>query len=73
MSTPEDLKPTFSFIGAFQSEEILAPYGHNALPLFAVGLYLGVEDLVSFATDSLTPNPPKGCVGAGDGGDAKRG
>ena len=57
MSTPEDLKPTFSFIGAFQSEAILAPYDHNALPLFAVGLYLGVEDLTSFATESLTDSP----------------
>ena len=57
MSTSEDLKETFSFIGAFQSEEILASYDHNALPLFAVGLYLGVEDLSSFATESLTDSP----------------
>ena len=57
MSTPEDLKEKFSFIGAFQSETVLAPYGSNALPIFAVGLYLGVEDLASFATDSLTDSP----------------
>ena len=57
MSTPEDLKGAFSFIGAFQSETILAPYDNNALPLFAVGLYLGVEDLGSFAIDSLTDSP----------------
>ena len=57
MSTPEDLKPTFSFIGALQSEAILESYDHNALPLFAVGLYLEVEDLASFATDSLTDSP----------------
>ena len=57
MSMPEDLKATFSFIGAFQSETVLAPYGNNALPLFAVGLHLGVEDLASFATDSLTDSP----------------
>ena len=57
MSTPEDLKPTYSFIGAFESEAVLAPYGANALPLFAVGLYLRVEDLASFAIDSLTDSP----------------
>ena len=57
MSTPEDLKGTYSFIGAFQSEAVLKPYSHNALPLFAVGLYLGVEDLATFATDSLTDGP----------------
>ena len=57
MSTPEDLKTAFSFIGAFQSEAVLGPYGNNALPLFAVGLHLGVEDLASFATDSLTDSP----------------
>ena len=57
MSTPQDLKAAFSFIGAFQSETVLAPYTHNALPLFAVGLYLGIEDLASFAIDSLTDGP----------------
>ena len=57
MSTPEDLKGTYSFIGAFQSEAVLRPYSHNALPLFAVGLHLGVEDLATFATDSLTDGP----------------
>ena len=57
MSTPEDLKETFSFIGAFESEAVLVPYGNNALPLFAVALHLRVEDLASFATDSLTDGP----------------
>ena len=57
MSTPKDLKSTFSFIGAFQSDEVLASYANNALPLFAVGLHLGVEDLASFATESLTDSP----------------
>ena len=57
MSTPAELKATFSFIGPFESEAVLAPYGNNALPLFAVGLLLGVEDLASFATDSLTDSP----------------
>ena len=53
----DELKETYSFIGAFESETVLAPYGHNALPLFAVGLYLAVEDLSTFATDSLTDSP----------------
>ena len=57
MSTPEDLKQTFSFIGSLESEAVLQPYAHNALLLFAVGLHLGVEDLASFATDSLTDSP----------------
>ncbi|MCY4365682.1 MAG: AIPR family protein [Chloroflexi bacterium] len=57
MSTVDDLKGSYSFIGAFQSETILEPYGNNALPLFAVGLHLGVEDLATFATDSLTDGP----------------
>ena len=57
MSTPDDLKATFSFIGAFESQADLRPYGNNALPLFAVGLHLSVEDLASFATDSLTDGP----------------
>ena len=57
MSTPKDLKSSFSFIGTFESEAVLTPYGNNALPLFAVGLLLGVEDLGSFATESLTDSP----------------
>ena len=57
MSALEDLKTAFSFIGALESDAILEPYGNNALPLFAVGLHLGVEDLASFATDSLTDSP----------------
>ena len=32
MSIPEDLKSTFSFIRAFQSEAVLDPYDKNALP-----------------------------------------
>ena len=57
MSTPEDLKTTYSFIAALESEPVLAAYGNNALPLFAVGLHLRVEDLASFAIDSLTDSP----------------
>ena len=57
MSTLQDLEETFSFIGAFQSEAALVPYGDNALPLFAVALHLGIENLASFAIDSLTDSP----------------
>ena len=57
MSTPEELKEAFSFIGVFQSDAVLKNYHNNALPLFAVGLHLGVEDLESFATESLTDSP----------------
>ena len=57
MSKPADLKETYAFIDAFLSEPVLEPYGNNALPLFSVGLHLGVEDLASFAADSLTDSP----------------
>ena len=57
MTSIEQLKETFSFIGPFASESVLASYGNNALPLFAVGLHLGVEDFSTFATDSLTDSP----------------
>ena len=57
MSTAEDLKESFSFIGVFQSDAVLKDYGHNALALFAVGLHLGVEDMAGFAIESLTDSP----------------
>ncbi|MBK6560181.1 AIPR family protein [Candidatus Amarobacter glycogenicus] len=57
MPTPQELADTYSFIGPFLADKVLAPYGDNALPLFALGLYLDIEDLASFATDSLTDQP----------------
>lgn len=57
MPTPEELKASFSFIGPFQSDTVLQPYKHNALPLYAAGLYLGIEDMESFAIDNLTDHP----------------
>ena len=57
MTKPEDLRETYGFIDAFLSETALEPYGNNALPLFSVGLHLDVEDLASFAADSLTDSP----------------
>lgn len=57
MNKPEDLRETYAFVDAFLSETVLEPYGNNALPLFSVGLHLGVEDLASFAADSLTDSP----------------
>ena len=57
MTTAHDLIGTFSFIGPLLADTVLSPYGNNALPLFAVALHLGVEDLSSFATESLTDHP----------------
>ncbi|MGA7155898.1 MAG: AIPR family protein [Acidobacteriaceae bacterium] len=57
MATAEQLKPEYSFIAAFQSDLELAKAGPNALPLFAVGLQLGIEDMSSFATEALTDHP----------------
>ena len=57
MNTPEGLKTSFSFIGSLETDAVLEQYGKNALPLFAVGLYLGIEDLETFATECLTDSP----------------
>lgn len=57
ITTPEELASTYSFIGPLQADPVLASYGNNALPLFAVALHLDVEDLASFAIESLTDHP----------------
>jgi AIPR protein len=57
MATPQELVGTFSFIGPLLADPVLAAYGNNALPLFAVALHLDIEDLASFATESLTDHP----------------
>lgn len=57
MATAEELMPTYSFIGPLMQDPVLQPYGSNALPLFALALHLGIEDLASFATESLTDHP----------------
>ena len=57
MTSLEQLRETFSFIGPFESEAVLQSYDNNALPLFAVGLHLGVEDFSTFANESLTDSP----------------
>jgi hypothetical protein len=57
MPTPQELASTYSFIGPFLSDKLLPSFGQNALPLFAVALHLDVEDLASFATESLTDHP----------------
>jgi len=56
-TTPQELESTYSFIGPLLADPVLSTYGNNALPLFALALYLDVEDLASFATDSLTDHP----------------
>jgi len=57
MPTSKQLAGTYSFIGPLLSDQALAKYGNNALPLFAVALHLGAEDLATFATDCLTDHP----------------
>jgi hypothetical protein len=57
MATPQDLSSSFSFIKRLLADPVLQGYGDNALPLYAVGLYLGVEDFATFATASLTDHP----------------
>src|SRR5665213_1303462 len=57
MASANDLKSTYSFIPVFQADAELAKCGANALPLFAVGLQLGIEDMASFATEALTDHP----------------
>jgi len=57
MATALQLSGTYSFIGPLLADPVLSTYGDNALPLSAVGLHLDVEDLASFATESLTDHP----------------
>jgi hypothetical protein len=57
MSTAQQLAATYSFIPQFLADPVLSTYGNNALPLFAVALHLDVEDVGSFATESLTDHP----------------
>ena len=54
MATPQELESTYSFIGRLLADTVLTPYRKNALPLFAMALYLDEEDLASFAVESLT-------------------
>jgi AIPR protein len=57
MATAQQLAATYSFIGPLLADPVLSKYGNNALPLFAMALHLDVEDVGSFATDSLTDHP----------------
>lgn len=57
MTTAKQLAATYSFIGPLLVDPVLSKYGNNALPLFALALHLDVEDVASFATDSLTDHP----------------
>ena len=54
MPKATQLAGTYSFIGALLGDAVLAKYGDNSLPLFALALHLDIEDLDGFATDSLT-------------------
>ncbi|PWU11727.1 MAG: hypothetical protein C5B51_02105 [Terriglobia bacterium] len=57
MASAAQLSSTYSFIGPLLADPILAKYGNNALPLFGVAIHLDIEDLATFATDSLTDHP----------------
>lgn len=57
MPTAQQLAATYSFIDQLLADPVLSKCGKNALPLFAVALHLDVEDLPSFATESLTDHP----------------
>ncbi len=57
MPTAHQMAQTFSFVAPLQADPALASYGDNALPLFATALHLDIEDLASFATESLTDHP----------------
>jgi len=57
MAIAQQLAATYSFIGPLLADPVLSKYGKNALPLFAVALHLDVEDVASFATESLTDHP----------------
>src|SRR5437588_7815183 len=57
MATKQQLSATYSFIGPLTADPVLSQYGNNALPLFALALHLDVEDMGSFATESLTDHP----------------
>lgn len=57
MATAQELAGTYSLIGPMLADPVLSKYGKNALPLFAVALHLDVEDVASFATESLTDHP----------------
>ena len=57
MATPQALIGTFSFIGPFLADSTLLGFGNNSLPLFSMALHLDIEDVVTFASDSLTDHP----------------
>jgi hypothetical protein len=57
MATKAQVAATYSFVSALDADPVLGKYGNNALPLFAVALHLGEEDLSSFATECLTDHP----------------
>ena len=57
MPSPKQLAETYSFIGPLLADSALSKYGNNSLPLFAVALHLDVEDVATFASDSLTDHP----------------
>src|ERR1700722_6676508 len=57
MGSAQQLTTTYSFIGPLLADPVLSKYGKNGLPLFALALHLDVDDIASFATESLTDHP----------------
>lgn len=47
----------YSFISAFEKEVELSQYYPNALSIFALSLYLKLEDIHEFAADAITEGP----------------
>jgi hypothetical protein len=47
----------YTFKAAFDAANEFAQYGSNAFPLFAIGLYVGAEDVQEFAAEALTDGP----------------
>ena len=47
---------TYQFLEDFNSRTDLNQYNANALLLYTLELYLGIEDIHSVATNSLTDN-----------------
>ena len=63
-----------------QRTAITSDRAPQPLGAYSVGMSVNAGKLIYVAgqvgvdlSGTLIPNPPKGCVGAGDGGDAKRG
>jgi len=53
LSKAKVARPDPAWLAAFKARTDLAPYGDNALGLFALALRFGIEDLVTVAADAI--------------------